>query len=255
MNLFEKILFFISVPRCVSCGERLHISEHALCKKCKAQYLDYKERNCSICSKPLYYCACTSEYLDAHFIHEHIKVFRYKSGENSPANELIYKLKRENRRDLINFLASELTYSIRNSITVNENTIFTCVPRRRRAKSKYGIDHAEKLAKAVARNFSAEYKSLLKSKAKSPQKKSDSREKRIQNAKFKLKNDKLDLSGKTVIIIDDIVTTGASLGAAAFSIKPLTPKKIVGASIAIAYKDTYRQFSTNDRFNGREFIL
>ena len=248
MKLIDKLLFYISVPECVYCGERLSITEKALCENCKALYLDHKERNCSICSRPLYLCDCTSEYLESHFIHKHIKVFRYKSSENSPANELIYKLKRENRRDLIDFIAEELSEAIKNSVKIDENTVFTSVPRRRKAKIKYGIDHAEKLTKRVAKICSAEYKPLLKSKAKTAQKKSDSREKRIENAKFKLINDKLDLSGKTVIIIDDIVTTGASMGNAAFNLKGLTPKKIIGASIAIAYKDSYRPLSKDDRF-------
>ena len=248
MNLFERILFYISVPRCIFCGERLNISERALCENCKAKYLDHKERNCSICSKPLYLCDCTSEYLDSHFIHKHIKVFRYKSGEESPANELIYKLKRENRRDLINFIADELAVSLSANVEITPNTIFTSVPRRKRAKALYGLDHAEKLAKAVANIFSAEYKPLLKSMAKTAQKKGESTEKRIENAKFKLINENLDLSGKTVIIIDDIVTTGASMGSAAFNIKTLMPKKIIGASIAVAYKDSYKPFSKGDRF-------
>ena len=54
-----------------------------------------------------------------------------------------------------------------------------------------------------------------------------------------------------MIIIDDIVTTGASLGAAAFNIYSLGPKRIYGASVAIAYKDTYREFSKDDRFSKR----
>ena len=236
------------MPCCVFCGERLEISEQALCKKCKEAYLDYKERKCSICSKPLYQCSCPSEYLDSHFIHKHIKVFRYKASEKSPANELIFKLKRENRRDVINFIADELTNSIRHSVKIDKETIFTCVPRRKRAKAQYGIDHAERLSKAVAKNFSAEYKSLLKSKAKTAQKKAESTEKRIENAKFQLIDENIDLSGKTVILIDDIVTTGASMGAAAFNIKALGPKRIIGASIAITYKDAYKPLSKDNRF-------
>ena len=213
-----------------------------------SEYTDYKERNCSICSRPLYNCDCSSKYLDAHFIHKHIKVFRYIAGESSPANQLIYKLKRENRRDIVNFLAAELANSISQSVKIDKNTVFTCVPRRKQAKIQYGMDHAENLAKAIAKIFNTKYFSLLKSQAKSAQKKSDNIEERIENAKFKLKHKNLDLTGKTVVIIDDIVTTGASMGAASFNIKTLTPKKIYGASIAIAYKDNYRPPVLGDRF-------
>lgn len=249
MNFLDKILFYVSVPKCVFCGERLEIEESALCSKCKSIYFDSKERQCSVCLKPLYYCTCPNHYLESHFIHKHIKVFRYLPGEETPGNTLLYKLKRDNRRDVIKFLADELTKSISESVKIDENVIFTSVPRRRAAKVKYGFDHAKMLAIATAKNFGAEYRALLKSKAKTAQKKADSPEMRMENAVFKLKGKNTDLTNKTVIIIDDIVTTGASLGNAAFNIKTLLPKKIIGASVAIAYRDKYVPFSKEDRFN------
>lgn len=249
MNFLEKILFYVSVPKCVFCGERLDKEDLALCHKCKEAYNDSKERQCSACLKPLYHCTCPSKYLESHFVHKHIKVFRYLPGEETPANTLLYKLKRDNRRDVTNFLADELTKSISESIKTDENLIITSVPRRRSAKAKYGFDHAKSLAIAVSKNLNATYKSLLKSKAKIAQKKADSPEARMKNAVFKITNKNIDLTKKTVIIIDDIVTTGASLGNAAFNIKTLLPKKIIGASVAIAYRDKYIPFSTEDRFS------
>ncbi len=247
MKFLDKILFFVSVPKCVYCGERLDYGDEGLCKACMEKYLDAKKRNCSICAKELCRCSCTNKYLDSHFMHKHIKVFRYEAGEETPGNMLIYKLKRDNRSDIIDFLASELSEAIKSSVETNENTIITSVPRRRSEKLKYGMDHAELLARKVGKNLSVTYKSLLKSKSRKPQKKTKTSEERLENAKFKLKNDN-DLSGKTVILIDDIVTTGASMGACAFQIKTLLPKAIIGASLAIAYKDSYTPFAKDDRF-------
>ena len=251
MNFFEKILFYISVPKCTYCGKKLDIEDKALCKECNRNYIDLKERNCSICGKALYKCDCTSKYLESHFVHKLIKVFRYKPGGNSPANELIYKLKRENRKDIVDFLSEELKNSILSSIELNENTIITSVPRRKKAKVKYGIDHSQKLAKAVAKKLSVEYIPTLKSLAKKPQKKSENIDERIENAKFKLINNNLNLAQKTLILIDDIVTTGASMGAAAFNLKMLGPKRIIGATLSIAYKDNYIPPSTEDRFRAK----
>ena len=251
MNLFEKILFYVSVPKCIFCKEPLEIDDRGLCKKCKEQYDDFKDNNCSLCKKPLYECSCTSKYLESHFVHKLVKIYRYKNDEPTPSNNLIYHLKRDNRRDVVKFLADELTNAIKNSLKIDENTVFTSVPRRRSERIKYGIDHAEKLSKAIAKNFSAKYMPLLKSKANKAQKASKNTEERLRNANFKLKSEKHDLHGKTVIIIDDVVTTGASMGTAAFNIKALGPKKIHGACIAIAYKDPYIQLSEKDRFSGK----
>ena len=251
MKLFERILFYISVPKCVYCGGLLEREDKGLCKKCKILYLDAKERNCSICSKPLYNCDCTSHYLESHFVHKLFKVSRYKPGEASPFNELIYNLKREARRDVVDFLAEELTASIKASLQINESIVITSIPRRRKAKVKYGIDHSEKLAKAVARNLSVSYIKTLKSLAKKPHKKAENIDERIENARFKLKDKNLNLAQKTVIIVDDIVTTGASMGAAAFNLKSIGAKRIIGATLSIAYKDNYAPPSYADRFRNK----
>lgn len=239
------------MPKCVFCKDPLDLGDRGLCKRCKKQYDDFKDSNCSVCTKPLYECSCTSKHLESHFIHKLIKVYRYKNEEPTPSSHLIYHLKRDNRRDVVKFLADEITEAIKNSVKIDENTVFTSVPRRKTEKIRYGLDHAEKLSKAVAKNFDSKYISLLKSKAKKAQKLTANKEERLQNAKFKLKSEKYDLSTKTVIIIDDVVTTGASMGTAAFTIKTLCPKRIIGACIAIAYKDPYVPLSNKDRFSGK----
>lgn len=248
MKIFEKILFYLSVPKCAFCGEILSKEELGLCEKCKKLYYDAKSKNCSVCSKQLSECVCTNKYLESHFIHKHVKVFRYRSGEESPGNSLIYKLKRDNRRDVVEFLSAELTDAIKNSVKIDSDLIITSVPRRKAAKAKYGIDHAEKLGISVAKKLNCRYLKTLKSKAKSAQKKAESPEKRIENAKFSPINNKLELSGKTIILIDDIVTTGASIGACAFHLKSLGAKHIIAASVATAYRDVYTPPLKKDRF-------
>ena len=164
-----------------------------------------------------------------------------------PSNNLIYSLKRDNRKDVLEFLANELIEAILNSIKNANECVFVNVPRRLESRLKYGFDHAKLLAKYVAKHFSAQYYQPIISKAKKSQKKTQGRE-RIKNATFKLKNKAKDLSGKTVIIIDDIVTTGSSMGACATLIRALGAKKIIGATISIAYKDMYIPHNRNDRF-------
>lgn len=250
MKLFERILFRISVPRCINCGEALEIGEKAICNNCKRIFEDTKERNCSICARPLYSCDCTSKYLESHFVHKLIKVFRYKPGEETVQNKLIYSLKRENRRDVVDFLSEELKNSILASVKITNDTVITSVPRRKRAIAKYGIDHSRVLARATAKKLSAEYIPTLKSLAKKPQKKAVNIDERIENAKFKPIKQSVDLEKKTVILIDDIVTTGASMGAAAFNLKSMGAKRIIGAALSVAYKDNYVPLSKDDRFKG-----
>ncbi len=237
MKLFKDILFYLSVPKCAACNERLDKNDRALCKKCREEYNEAISRSCSICAKPLYECSCVIKHLDAHYIHKHVKVFRYRPNADLPTNKLIYSLKRDNRDDVLDFLADELASSVATAFPDVSEFVFTSVPRRRAARVKYGIDHAALLSERAAKKLAAKYVKTLISHSKREQKLSKHREERMKNAHFDYLDKQLDLTGKSVILVDDIVTTGASMSVAATLLKGAGAKKIIGASLAIAYND------------------
>ena len=235
-RFLDRFLFLLSVPTCVCCKTRLKFDENAICPKCSAEFEEIKTRNCSRCSKVLSECSCSTNFLTSHFVKGVVKCFRYNPREeNLPANSLIYSLKRDNRDDVLKLCSSELCRVIKNSFDINDSTVITNVPRRRKAIIEYGIDHSELLASSVAKAIGVEYIRLLKSRAKSEQK-SLTKEQRLKNTDFILVSD-VSLKGKNVIIIDDVITTGASVGSAATMIKSLRPNAIYAAALGIAYKD------------------
>lgn len=237
-DLIDKALFYISVPKCVGCGERLKYESFALCEKCYESFLEASSRNCSRCSRVLSRCDCSMEYLEKHRVKRVIKLFRYlQREENRAANSLIYSLKRDNRKDVLEFCANRLAEAILYNVDSTEGTVVTSVPRRRRTILKYGIDHARLLGEQVAGRIGAEYKSLLVSEARVEQKMLHGEERRV-NAKYSIKH-REDLKGKIVFIVDDVITTGASVGAAADLIRQMGAKEIIAASIGITYKDKY----------------
>ena len=184
-DIFNRFLYLCSVPKCVSCGEKLEYEDRGLCKDCLTVYREHKKRDCPKCSKILSECACSSDYLYAHGIKRIVKLFRYaKTEESVPSNYLIYSLKQDNREDVISFLSEELARSIERSLNIKKGKyIITSVPRRRKAIVKFGFDHAEVLARRVSSILNIEYKKLLISKSKKPQK-SVAGEARLYNAKF-----------------------------------------------------------------------
>ncbi len=239
-TFLRKILFYLSVPKCTACNNKLDIDDSGLCKSCLGEYEEIKERNCSRCAKPLYECSCSNEFLENHYIKHLVKVFRYiQHRESTVSNSLIYSLKRDNRYDVLNFLSEELALAVKNSIENPKEYIITNVPRRKKAIKKYGIDHARLLAKELAKKLGCEYKSFLISKSKGPQKATHGKD-RVSNAEFDIAD--IDLKGKNIIIVDDVCTTGASLGSSAALLHAVGANKIVGAVLSIAYKDKYEPF-------------
>ncbi len=237
MTLFEKIIYYISVPKCIGCKARLDINELALCRKCKEEYDNILLRNCSRCGKKLNECFCTNKFLDAHYVHNVSKVFRYLINEDLPTNKLIYSLKHNNRRDVLKLLSEELANAIKRNIVSFDNFIITNIPRNRRSYRKEGFDHAVYLAKAVAKLLNTPYEPLLISKTNREQKKAGSRQGRLHNISLEIKKNCPNIKDKNIIIIDDIITSGASMSVAATLLKGEGAKKIISASLAIAYKD------------------
>ena len=235
-GIADRLLFLLSVPRCVNCKERLSYGDLAFCPECSVGFEEFKTRNCSVCSLPLVECSCSFEGLSDSYVRRVLKVFRYiPREENKLPNSLVFALKQANRRDVIDRCARELSVALGNSGTDFSDWIVTNVPRRRSAILKYGFDHAEQLAIALARSVGAVYLPLLKSKSRAAQKQLSS-EQRRENVEFIIKGAP-DLKGKRVLIVDDVITTGASVAEAARLIHSLGAKEIVAASLSIAYKD------------------
>ena len=244
-DLIKRAIYYISVPKCVLCKERLDYDDKGLCKKCMTEYLKHKQRNCPHCSNILAECSCSYKDLEAHGIKKFVKLFRYSKAEESlPSNYLIYSLKQDNRSDVLEFLSLELATAIKHSFDLSkEDFVVTSVPRRKNAIVNFGYDHAKELAKAVSKLLGVEYLELLKSESKKAQK-SVYGEERKQNARFDYAcDDSLSLKGKSVILIDDIVTTGASMTNCATLIRGLRPRRIIGACLGTAYKEKYIDFN------------
>ena len=238
-DFFDRIIFYLTVPKCVCCGDPLDIREKALCKVCEAKHIIKKEEKCGACLKPYGECTCTNTYLKNHFVKKLLKLFRYRmpldSSEPVPSNELVYNLKRTYRDDLVDYISSELALLIKRNIKDYSEFIITNVPRNKSRVLKYGHDHSALLAKKIADKLGIKYVSVLISKQTKAQKKT-SGEERISNAVFAYKRN-AKLTSRKVFLVDDIVTTGASLGHSAMLLRGLNAKYIVGVCMGIAFRD------------------
>lgn len=257
-NIFERIIYYLTVPKCICCSEILDFGDKALCKTCLKSYNENKNQRCSVCKNVYSKCSCTNDYLSKRFVKKLLKVYRYRPSsspnEKIPSNELIYHIKRGYRRDIVDFLSDEMVSVIKQNIKY-EKFVITSVPRSRSRIIKYGIDHSRKIAEAIASKLDIEYVSLLKSNSKKAQKKTHGDE-RFKNISFdyidNIDKHKDAISGRGIILFDDIVTTGASMGGCSVLLKGLGAKSIIGASLSIAFKDNYVAFSKDDRFSPKK---
>lgn len=241
---YEKILYYLTAPNCIYCESVLDIDDFAYCKDCFPKYLEAKARICSVCFKPYSECLCTSRYLDTHYVKRLIKLFRYRPSkdlsDDRAENRIIYNLKGSSRIDTVRLAASELATRIKASVRL-DNLVITNVPRSRKRVITIGLDHMENLARKIAKLLNIPYVKPLRSLARGVQKKKRGEE-RLQNAEFDYRRHTASLEGLRVLILDDVVTTGASLGGCAMLLRGLGAKEITGVCLGIAFSDKYTPF-------------
>ncbi|WP_422924169.1 ComF family protein [Singulisphaera sp. PoT] len=156
---------------------------------------------------------------------------------DGPAGKLCRRLKQERDAWLAPWLVDALVDARRELQEIPKDAWVVSIPLHWRRRWKRGYNQADALAESLAKSLSLRRVHPLKrSLATPPLKKSGraERAKLMRNA-FRIKSRAaLALKGRTVLLVDDILTTGATCGAAARALKRAGAKRVVVVVIARA---------------------
>lgn len=144
------------------------------------------------------------------------------------ARELIARAKYRRRHAALPFLAAEVAARWRAGGHVID--VVTWAPTtgaRRRAR---GFDHAEILAREVGAALDRPLVGLLRREGSAPQT-GRARAERIGGPRFVVP-DPARVAGRSILVVDDVVTTGATLTAAAAALRGAGAAGVAGAAVA-----------------------
>ena len=237
-ELFKRIFV---VHKCVGCRKILDYESfnEAFCKTCREHYLGARMEICPQCSIEAERCRCMPPLLKKDKALSLRKLFFYsKSKSAEPQNRLIYYLKRNKSKRVSYALAGELLPLINEELArhqINEMPLLIGLPRSRGALFEYGFDQADMLCRSLAERCGIEYFAALKRRRGSNAQKSltaGERRKNIKNLVYVDKNMRENLKGRAVILLDDVVTTGASMSACIDALRECGVKNIICIAIA-----------------------
>ena len=243
------VLQLLFPPKCPVCGELLEWyrrkPEDALCPACRKGWEDEKLETCGLCAKEVTHCLCVTEEMRKAKCRGFCKTVYYRHGKRRPVqNRLIYYIKRHREQDVFCFLGKELSDGVGRMMVAEEmdpqNTVITYVPRAKGACLQHGVDQAKELARDLARRLEIPMVSALRRRSGTgrAQKKLDLPN-RLQNAgkAYGVKN-KVTLCGKDVLLVDDIVTSGATMAVCVRLLRRMGAERVY--CVAVAADDMQR---------------
>ena len=223
MKLREFLEYYVYGQRCGGCGEILpdERNREAFCSSCQLQWTVAKTENCENCFHPAVECTCMPKGLSASGALCLRKLIFYRAERRAKApNQLIYHLKRNPNRRMARMVAAELRPAVEQELAVlgiansGEQCLLASVPRGRSARNAYGFDQAELIAQAVSREMGIPYEGVIGRRWGGRMQKRLTRDRRFRNVRhlFRLKGAEA-VKGRYVLLLDDVVTTGASMAA------------------------------------------
>lgn len=199
---------------CAECDKKLPYNNKFICAHCGRETVAATE-----------YCSTCSETLTA--IDRGRSVFTYK--EQIAA--LISGMKYHNKRYLIDYFAEKLSFLyLQNYFNAD---YITYVPMTKKARNKRGYNQSELLAKGVSQRTGVELKQVVEKVKETKRQAKLNKAQRLKNLQgaFRVIN-KSEVKEKTVVIVDDVSTTGTTAQLIASLLKNVGAKRVYLISVA-----------------------
>jgi ComF family protein len=222
LNDFLSLIF----PQvCVSCGKSLYKNENSICTFCS------------------YHLPKTNFHTDnanpiAKIFWGRINIFSasayYNFGKGGKVQHLIHQLKYRGQKKIGTTIGKFYGYDLKKSELFNTVQVVIPVPLHPKKHKKRGYNQSEFFASGLAQSMKIETDFITLYRAfESETQTRKSRFKRWKNVEtvFQLKENHA-LEGKHILLVDDVVTTGATLEACAQKLLQISGVKISIATIA-----------------------
>lgn len=228
----SKLIELIFPRRCPVCDRPVKPADGLICSECEKKLEYVKEPCCMKCGKELTdleaeYCFdCARK---RHVYDRGISLYRYRC-----IRQTIYRFKYASRREYADFLGKEMAMRLGRQILAWKPDALVPVPLHPARQRKRGYNQAQLLAKVLGEYLKIPVLDqwIKRCRNTRPQKLLDGRE-RQNNLKKAFKTVQNDVKLNTIVIIDDVYTTGSTVDEIAAVCRQSGVRKIYFAALSI----------------------
>lgn len=235
MNIFKSLLDIIFPDNltCNLCGKEVFDGQ-MFCAKCKSTVTFNNATTCPLCGRKTNLPEICMECKDkAPLFDKAVSAFVYDGG----ARELVIDFK-NSKPYLKEYFADLLADKC---AQFDDADGIVAVPMTKKSYRKRGYNQSELLAKALSKRLKIPYIKYAVDKVKETAgQKTLTKREREQNLKGCFKADRDLVSGKNLIVVDDVLTTGATADAMCKELKLRGATKVYFATVAsVKYEEIY----------------
>ncbi len=236
-----KITGWLFPSVCELCGEKSEDGE-VVCSRCLALYQKEASEGCPRCGSVASDCRCREEFARHTATslsgHRTLVLTFYHSGGSEErrgraTEPMLYGLKK--RGSFASFFASQLAQRFEKLLDQSgeaaEDWVITYLPRTDKKWLKEGVDQSQELARLMAKKTGLRAVALFERVAGTEQKELNAEERRENIAASLRLKGKVDPT-KKYLVVDDIITTGATMEMAARLLRFAGAKGVFPAAIA-----------------------
>ncbi len=226
MNIIEHGISLIAPHVCISCG----VDGGMLCSACIDQFYEPLEPRCAGCRKlssNFSTCQSCARWLKAKRVYV---ANRYEGI----AEVLVHSFKFDMKRSASIPMAQIMQTTLADYFNQNDqsNTLLCSIPTAPERIRQRSFDHAWLLARELGRHCGLRPRRLLKRRTNARQVGS-TRHERIRQMEHEFNVEDADkVVGKTILLVDDVLTTGSTIAAASKALKKAGAKEVIASIFA-----------------------
>lgn len=238
-ELFGFLLDRIFPSKCACCGEITgkYKGSSALCANCREKWELSKRRRCRVCGMAVTDCLCGEGEMYLSGIRDHLKLVFYDGGGDTAAG-IIYSLKRGRNRRVSRFVSEECAGRLIEYLSARgidpASVTLTYPPRTEEERRRNGIDQGKVMAKQVSRLLGCDFIRAFVRRGGVKQRELDYRQRKLNAEKSIFQIDGLSLKGRRMVLIDDVVTSGATMSRAAVLLYRMGAEEVISLSVSKA---------------------